>query len=423
MSAPVLALLAALPFAQSGFGAGDPAWHPRAARPEIAPRAFVASAPSRGEPGALALAGDGNSAAAGGWERRVEGVVPDRWYRLSACYRAENIAHESWQVVARLDWTAADGARVAQPDYAWRGEREGEWKRLTLEAPAPAGAVAVLVQLQVRDAGPGVVYWDDLRLEEIAAPAPRRVTVAAVNLRPRHTTSSAASVRAWVTLAEGAVPAADVILLSEGIPMVGTGRPYVEVAEPVPGPTTEALAGLARRKHAWVVAGLYERSGPIVYNTAVLIDRSGALAGTYRKVYLPREEIEGGLTAGSAYPVFATDFGRVGLMICWDTQFADPARALALGGAELLLVPIAGGNETLVRARAIENRVFLASSGYDYPTQVTDPDGQVLARAVTDGTVAVATIDLGRRYLDPWLGDMRGRLFKELRTDLPAALP
>ncbi len=417
MSASALVLLAALPFAQSGFETGDPAWHLRAARPEIAPGAFVAQSPSRGRPGALALSGEGNAAAAGGWERRIDGVVPEQWYRLTAYYCSERVAHESWQVVARLDWSAADGSRVGQPDYAWRSEREGDWRKVTLEAPAPAGTAAVLLQLQLRDS-PGVVYWDDLRLEAIEAPAPRPVTVAALNLRPRHTASAAESVRAWVALAEAAAPAADVLLLSEGIPMVGTGRTYVEVAEPVPGPTTATLGELARRRHAWVVAGLYERSGAVVYNSAVLIDRSGALAGTYRKVYLPREEVEGGLTAGSAYPVFATDFGRVGLMICRDTQFADPARALALGGAELLLVPIAGGNDTLVRARAIENRVFLASSGYDFPTQVVDPDGQVLARALTDGTVAVATIDLSRRYLDPWLGDMRGRLFKELRTDL-----
>ena len=292
------------------------------------------------------------------------------------------------------------------------------------EAPAPEGAAAVRIQLQLRDGGGGTVYWDDVRLEEIAVPAARRVSVAALNLRPRDTASSADSVRAWLALARASVPAgADVILLSEGIPMVGTGRSYVDVAEPVPGPTTRALGDLARAKHAWLVAGLYERSGGAVYNTAVLLDRNGALAGSYRKVYLPREEVEGGLTAGSSYPVFSTDFGTVGLMICWDTQFADPARALALAGAELLLVPIAGGNETLVKARAIENRVFLASSGYDYPTAVIDPDGRVLASAVTDGTAALATIDLSRRYTDPWLGDMRGRLRRELRTDVAVPLP
>lgn len=411
--------LFALPYAQSGFTAGEAAWQGLAQRPEIAPRFTVVAQPSRGDTGALALAGGGNPAASGGWERRLDGVSAGHWYRLSVHYRSERVAHESWQVVARLDWRDARGERAGQPDYATSaGETDG-WRRLALEAPAPDGASAVAVQLQARDLGDGAVTWDDLRLEEIAPPAPRRVTVAAVNLRPRGTASPADSVRAWITLATGAVPeGADVILLSEGIPMVGTGRSYVDVAETLPGPTTAALGELARRKHAWVVAGLYERSGPYVYNTAVLIDRQGALAGRYRKVYLPREEVEGGLTAGSGYPVFKTDFGTVGLMICWDTQFTDPARALALAGAELLLVPIAGGTDTLVKARAIENRVFLASSGYDIATQVLDPEGQVLASALTDGTVAVATLDLSRRYLDPWLGNMKDRIPKELRTDV-----
>jgi predicted amidohydrolase len=419
LAATAAAPPAALPFAQSRFAAGEAGWTAEAPRAEIAPRAFVASTPSRGEPGALALAGDGRADALGGWERRLAGVVPGRWYRLTAHYRAEDVAHENWQVLARLDWRAADGSRAGQPDYAWRASAEGDWRRLTVEAPAPEGAAGAVVQLQLREGGRGVVYWDDVSVEEIARPSPRRVTVAAVNLRPRGTASAADSVRAWVRTATAGVPqGADVILLSEGIPMVGTGKPYVDVSEAVPGPTTDALGALAREKHAWVVAGLYERQGTTVYNAAVLIDRAGKVAGTYHKVYLPREEVEGGLTAGASYPVFTTDFGTVGLMICWDTSFADPARALALGGAELLLVPIAGGNETLVRARAIENRVFVATSGYDIATEVIDPDGQTLARATTDATVAVATIDLARRYTDPWLGDMRARLRRELRSEV-----
>ena len=85
-----------------------------------------------------------------------------------------------------------------------------------------------------------------------------------------------------------------------------------------------------------------------------------------------------GLTPGSDYPVFRTDFGTVGLMICYDVFFADPARALALKGAEMILMPIWGGDETLAKARAIENKVFLVASGYDYPTYVMDPDGERL---------------------------------------------
>jgi len=262
MTAAVLALLAvALPFAQSGFSASDTAWRAVAARPEIAPRAFVASTPSRGEPGALALAGEGNPAASGGWERRLDSVVAGRWYRLRACYRAQGIPNESWQVLARLDWLQATGERAGQPDYAYKAEDDAGWRRLTLEAPAPEGAQAVAVQLQLRDGGQGVVYWDDVRVEEIEAPAPRRVTVAAVNLRPRGTASAADSVRSWLAAAAVGVPSgADVVLLSEGIPMVGTGKPYVEVSEAVPGPTTTALSRPSMRGRGVASGGRYSTS-------------------------------------------------------------------------------------------------------------------------------------------------------------------
>ena len=160
-----------------------------------------------------------------------------------------------------------------------------------------------------------------------------------------------------------------------------------------------------------------------VYNTAVLIDRLGNVAGKYRKVYLPREEIEDGLTPGSHYPVFQTDFGTVGLMICWDSNYADPARALALQGAELILMPIWDGNETLTRARAIENQVFLVTSSYGDPSLILDPTGKTLALTTQQGTAAISTIDLNRRYDEKHLGNMRERLMKELRLDVQMKRP
>jgi predicted amidohydrolase len=84
----------------------------------------------------------------------------------------------------------------------------------------------------------------------------------------------------------------------------------------------------------------------------------------------------------------------------------------------MILMPIWGGNQTLGKARAIENRVFLISSGYDYPTSILDPNGELLAIAREPGAAAAVTIDLNRRYLDPWLGDMRQRFMKELRFDV-----
>ncbi|MEX2262849.1 MAG: carbon-nitrogen hydrolase family protein [Bryobacteraceae bacterium] len=398
----------------------DPSgWRPWAARPEIAPRTFVDTVHARRPAGSLAISGNGNAAGYGGWEYPLSGIQAGQWYRFTAFYRAAGPISEAEQVIARLDWRAANGKRAGQPDYAWTVKSEGEWKRLTLDAPAPEKADAVTLQLYLANAPQATLWWDEVSLEPIDAPARRPVTVAAINFRPSQGLSAAENVRRFAETVEKTVTGkADIILLPEGITLVGTGKKYADVAETVPGPTTEQLGELARRKRAWIVAGIIEREGAAIYNTAVLIDRAGKVSGKYRKVYLPREEIEGGLTPGNDYPVFETDFGKVGVMICWDVQYADPARALAVRGAELILMPIWGGNEALGKARAIENHVFLATSGYGYPTYVMDPDGEILSLAREVGSAATATIDLNRRYPDPWLGDMRARFMKELRRDL-----
>jgi predicted amidohydrolase len=414
---------ASLPVQQSGFKPatnGLPAgWHTWAARKEIAPWTFVDLAHYRHAPGSLAISGHGNAAEYGGWEYTASDVKADKWYRFAAYYRAEGISDERHQIVARVDWTKPDGTRAGQPDYAYKTEREGEWTRVWLDMPAPPGSATAKLQLFLQNAASATLWWDEVSFEEISAPAARPVRVAAINLRPHDTHSAAESVARVVEVIQKSVPAGtDVILLPEGITVVGTGKSYADVAESLPGPTTQRLANVARAKRAYIAAGIFERDGVAIYSTAVLIDRAGNLIGKYRKVYLPREEIEGGLTPGSDYPVFRTDFGKVGLMICWDVQYADPARALALRGAQIILMPIWGGNQTLGKARAIENRVFLISSGYDYPTSILDPDGELLAIARDPGTTAAATIDLNRRYVDPWLGDMRERFMKELRFDV-----
>lgn len=397
-------------------------WTTWAARAEIAPRTFVDKVHARGRAGSLAISGNSNAAVYGGWEYRAQQIEAGRWYRLTAYYRAEGLQDERLQVVARLDWAQADGKRAGQPDYGYRVTPDGEWRRVTLEAPAPAGAAAARIQLFLQNAPSATVWWDDVSLEAMDAPGPRRVTVAAVNQRPQRTGGAAENVRQFVeTIGRTVTGKTDLILLPEGITVVGTGKKYAEVAESIPGPTTERLGEVARARKTYIVAGIYEREGQAIYNTAVLIDRQGTVVGKYRKVYLPREEIEAGLTPGSDYPVFRTDFGKVGMMICWDAQYADPARGLALRGAELILVPIWGGNQTLMKARAIENRVFVATSGYDYPTHIIDPEGELLATAPERGSAAIATLDLNRRYADQWLGDMRGRFFKELRLDVTPA--
>jgi len=404
---------------------GKPAgWTTWSARAETAPRCFVDTLRYRSNSGSLAISGASNISEHGGWERNVPGIEAGAWYRATAYYRTEAVELESLQVVARLDWRDERNRRTGQPDYIYKARRDGAWTKVTLDAPAPPKTTAVVLQLYLSNSPQGTVWWDDISLEQVPAPSPRNVTVASINLKPSGTKSAADSVRQFLAATESSVHGkTDVIVFPEGITVVGTGKSYPEVAESIPGPTTATLAELARKRSSYVVAGIYEREGPAVYNTAVLLNRAGDVIGKYRKVYLPREEIERGLTPGSDYPVFQTDFGTVGLMICYDVFFADPARALASKGAEMILMPIWGGDETLGKASAIENKVFLVASGYDYPTYVMDPDGEILSRAQQRGDAAVATVDLSKRYWHPQLGDMRNRRPKELRLDVKPPLP
>jgi predicted amidohydrolase len=106
-------------------------------------------------------------------------------------------------------------------------------------------------------------------------------------------------------------------------------------------------------------------------------------------------------------------------MVCWDLQYPEPARALARAGAEIILLPIWGGNEILAQARAIENHVFLVTSSYDITTRIIDPMGRVLAEATAENPVAAASVDLAAPIVQmPWLGDMKSRTWSERRTDL-----
>jgi len=111
------------------------------------------------------------------------------------------------------------------------------------------------------------------------------------------------------------------------------------------------------------------------------------------------------------------------MMVCWDAEYVEPARALALQGAELVLVPAAGGYLDLLKARALENHVYVVSSGYDVESAIIDPTAAVLFSTKTAPAHRVVRINLSQRFVDPWLGDMRPRYHKEIRSDLYLPAP
>ena len=192
-----------------------------------------------------------------------------------------------------------------------------------------------------------------------------------------------------------------------------------DLAEPVPGPTSETLARLARELQVAIVGSVFERRAPGVYhNTALVIDADGSLLGIYRKMHIPDDPgyyEKYYFTPGDlGFPCFDTRFARVAPLVCWDQWYPEAARLAALAGAQVLFYPTAIGWHpaekaregaaqldawrTIQRAHAIANGLYVAAVnrvGYEGPPEtglefwggsfVADPFGEVLAEASHDG--------------------------------------
>jgi N-carbamoylputrescine amidase len=219
-----------------------------------------------------------------------------------------------------------------------------------------------------------------------------------------------------------------------------------ELAEPIPGPTTERMAGVARECRTSLVVSLFERRAAGVYhNTAVVIDADGSLRGRYRKMHIPDDPLyyeKFYFTPGDlGFLAFDTQAARVGTLVCWDQWYPEGARLTALAGAEVLCYPTAIGWhpaekaesgasqlaawQTIQRAHAIANGVYVVAVnrvGHEGPAGgglefwgasfVADPFGVTLAEA-SQTDEAVLVVDCDRRRLEdvrrnwPFLRDRR----------------
>jgi N-carbamoylputrescine amidase len=218
------------------------------------------------------------------------------------------------------------------------------------------------------------------------------------------------------------------------------------LAEPVPGPTTEALARVARELGVVVIAPVFERRAAGVYhNTAAILDAGGELRGLYRKMHIPDDPLfyeKFYFTPGDlGFRAFDTACGRIGALVCWDQWYPEAARLTALAGANVLFYPTAIGWhprekaeygeaqvsawQTMQRAHAIANGVYVAAVnrvGHEGPADggiefwgasfVCDPFGVVLREASRgDEEILVVECDLAHqedvRRNWPFLRDRR----------------
>ena len=222
------------------------------------------------------------------------------------------------------------------------------------------------------------------------------------------------------------------------------------LAEPIPGPSTEALSKLAAARGIVIVGSLFERRAAGLYhNTAVVIDADGKLLGKYRKMHIPDDPLfyeKFYFTPGDlGFKSFDTRFGRIGVLVCWDQWYPEGARLIALSGARILFYPTAIGWhpsekaeygerqhsswETIQRSHAIANGVYVAvanrvgheptppghpGAGIEFWGQsfFADPSGQIMARgSVGEEQILLADCDFDRidvqRTHWPFLRDRR----------------
>ncbi len=398
------------------YGQGASEWKSESQRPEIAPVFSVDKSVTFDGSPTLCLKGGGKDYAAGYWYK-VLAAEPGSYYHFKTHFKASGVDEPDRSVLARVVWQDSKGKVVGFREYpaTQGGEIKDGWRIIEQSYRAPKEAATARLELHYRWDADGIAHFGKTSFEKTTAPKPRMVRLATVHHRPRNSQSTEENLKAFGALVDQAgVQKADIVCLPEGATIVGTPLDYVSGSEPVPGPTTKYLGDVARRNNLYIVAGLLEKDGDVVYNTAVLIDRDGNLAGKYRKTSLPREEIDGGVTPGNSFPVFDTDFGRIGIMICWDVTFPEPARALARQGAEIILLPIWGGDINLAKARAIENQVYVVSSTYDMISAVFDLEGKVVKEAKQDKEVVVVDVNLNEQKLWPWLGDFKNRIPREI---------
>ncbi len=232
-------------------------------------------------------------------------------------------------------------------------------------------------------------------------------------------------------------------------------------AETIPGPTSEALAAVAKECNCVIVASLFERRAPGLYhNTAVVLERDGTIAGIYRKMHIPDDPgyyEKFYFTPGDlGFEPINTSVGKLGVLVCWDQWYPEAARLMALAGAELLLYPTAIGWDdndtkdeqarqrdawiTVQRGHAVANGLHLlacnrigqepdpsgATPGARFwgSSFIAGPQGEILAQASTDKEeVITLDIDMARsetvRRIWPFLRDRRidayGDLVKRYR--------
>jgi beta-ureidopropionase len=171
-------------------------------------------------------------------------------------------------------------------------------------------------------------------------------------------------------------------------------------AEPAPGPMTDRLSAWARSKSSYVICPIATKEDGHRFNSAVLLDRKGEIVGKYNKMHPTEGELERGVTPGANAPVFQTDFGKIGIQICFDVNWREVWVGLKQRGADIVFWPSAYPGHRMLSALAWMNECYVVSSTKTRASRIYDITGEVLAQSGMFQPWAQATLYLGKRLFE-----------------------
>jgi len=295
----------------------------------------------------------------------------------------------------------------------------------------------------MRKAKIGAVQWKQLPMENSCRPFGPDYDNSIENIMEKHVKPQLA-----VTLnllAEAGKTGLDIVTTGEDCCVISAyfldvteNNIFPALAEAAAAYAEEQIAAVARQYNMYIVACYFKRYPDGVYNVASLFDRTGTIVGEYRKSHLPSNELWQ-VKAGDTLDVFQTDFGTIGILICYDIMYPEPARILSLKKAEVVFHPTAGYGwydsigEATLRTRANDGSMYIVTSkNYNYMhaghSSVIDYWGQVLADAgFYENRVVWQEIDLDVPKTQPdWFNatamsgeaNLARRTFIERRPDM-----
>ncbi len=347
-------------------------------------------------------------------------VESGAYYDLSASCKTELCECDAYLILTQY----TERGKTPIREHCKHTVRDGEYLRFSDRLDIHKDTVRLEIELWIKGKG-AFGIWELPALKR-SEPLPKRlVRLAPIQMKwtPEISSSEQKEFEAYMTAVDKAGKrGCDMIVLGECMYGRGLRSDKKEKAQILTPKMIKALEEKAIQYNTYIVFNGVEEEGGHYFNTSFLIGRGGEPVGKYRKSHITVAEYEEGITPGDELPVFDLDFGRVGLLTCYDQFFPETARELVRRGAELICIPTAGDDSHCCMALAMYYGVYLAVAGMNNEneygwgaTRVVDPLGRLLAHTDENLESAYAEIDLSKKVRRFWMST--GPAESEVRGD------